>query len=79
MEWRAIETAPKDGTNILVCRTEFDEPLMAVARWDENMHGSGYYDEFGWMRVGYQGLATDAVTPPPSHWMPLPAPPLISL
>lgn len=72
MRWRPIETAPKDKINILVFCKESKRELTSVARWDRNLRGSGFYGEFGWMRLGYQNIAAEAISPPPTHWMPLP-------
>lgn len=57
-EWQPIETAPKDGTEILV----FDDGAYIVTPWIEGDDQSGWWDN-GFM------------DPPPTHWMPLPAPP----
>ncbi len=64
-EWQPIETAPKDGTAMLV----HDEGAVFIAVFDE--------DEGAWMDIagapGYQ-----RVEPAPTHWMPLPDPPAVS-
>ena len=68
MQWQPIETAPRDGTRVLVyARLDPPEkwhealrdipPVMAVASW----HPDG-----GWCVCEVR----DA-----THWMPLPAPP----
>lgn len=75
-DWRPIETAPKDGTQIMVCGGTYhysgdtfpDEcPLMGVAtvgydQTRENWKGEQgeQYDEFYWHK--------------PTHWVPLPTP-----
>jgi hypothetical protein len=76
MEWQPIETAPKDGTEVLV--------------W--NGGNDGFYTTPGQMGVAYWGrqgfperkrawCASDCcdgvTTYTPTHWMPLPAPPQI--
>lgn len=62
-EWQPIETAPKDGTRVLVARfapgTKYDK-IMKVDRWQEKYSGFGLFNHTYW---------------PPTHWMPLPAPP----
>ena len=61
MEWQPIETAPKDGVDILV----YDKGFIFTAYWDgEHMAfmSNNCVD-------GYNG--TDKAT----HWMPLPGPP----
>lgn len=75
-DWRPIEAAPKDGTQIMVCGGTYhysgatfpDEmPLKGVAtvgydQTRENWKGEQgeQYDEFFWYK--------------PTHWMPLPVP-----
>jgi hypothetical protein len=64
MEWQPIETAPKDGSNVLVIEAGNSVPV--VAYWDNDMDG-------GWW--GY--WQTEQLNPhKPTHWMPLPAPPV---
>lgn len=67
--WRPIETAPKDGTWVLLWWKEtptgaecFDEwcPEQAVGKW--------HYD--CWMRCSEYSVGGT-----PTHWMPLPKPP----
>jgi hypothetical protein len=63
MTWQPIETAPKDGTEILVCGPDKNGGLYrAVQRWPENW---GLY----WP-VTYMAYAAGE----PAHWMPLPTP-----
>jgi hypothetical protein len=64
LTWQPIETAPKDGTEILVCGPDKNGGLYrAVQRWPENW---GLY----WP-VTYMAYAAGE----PAHWMPLPPPP----
>ena len=63
-EWRDIETAPKDGTVVLLagCR----KPVAAA--WLE--------DEIDYWHVDDNKLGPFALRgPAPTHWMPLPKPP----
>lgn len=62
-EWRPIETAPKDGTEILLA---FDEPLVGMNR---GRVAQASLTKMGDWSVPY--FRRD----PPTHWMPLPAPP----
>lgn len=65
MEWQPIETAPKDGTSILVF------PDIKVTNWG---YTRDKQNEFGW--IGCYSYTTDEYdTLDPTHWMPLPAPP----
>ena len=63
MEWQPIETAPKDGTAILLSIPGNKNPCAHVGffhhdtdQWRERILGANF--------VNY-----------PSHWMPLPKPP----
>lgn len=61
-EWQDIETAPKDGTRILV---HFWEPSQTLVAYFVD------YDPFCWQAVsGERWNAKHA-----SHWLPLPSPP----
>lgn len=77
--WQPIETAPRDGTKILVCRRfPFDCWHYDVAKWAiKREHISGWakkvgeyserYDEnWEWFEIR------------PTHWMPLPEPPTLT-
>ena len=63
-QWLPIDTAPKDGTPVLVCGPD--------------INGSVYMDACAWPKgwtvkwpVAYMGYAAGE----PTHWMPLPPPP----
>lgn len=62
-EWMPIETAPKDGTRVLLYRGGFAES-MAVA-WFSCME----FNDDCWIPMN------GSVFPEPTHWMPLPEPP----
>lgn len=65
-DWKPIETAPKDGTRILVGGTP-GGPSVRIAEWGNGRYRgrvNGY--EQGW--VYHPGHTCD-----PTHWMPLPA------
>jgi len=61
-EWQPIETAPKDGTDMLCCGWRYNQPkndwFHTVCWWN----GHGFVDDSGYV---------DFVT----HWMPLPKAP----
>lgn len=64
MRWQPIETAPKDGTSMLLCR------------WDDNEQDvlpivSGFWSRLS--EVWFAEMVGRNVTP--THWMPLPPPP----
>lgn len=72
MTWQPIETAPRDGTWVLVYEPREYEPRVHVAHWGTpEWHG------------GPSTWVTMALGPNPdtynaddaSHWMPLPPPP----
>ncbi len=65
-QWQPIETAPKDGTNIVLTPLGFGHRSHAsfVGYWVPEVNG------FAVQHVGHMhGLAK------PTHWMPLPEPP----
>lgn len=61
-QWQPIETAPKDGTIILVALHEWNDPanrhVFEVVSWAGDCWSSEAYPIY-----------------PPTHWMPLPAAP----
>lgn len=70
--WRDIESAPRDGSEILVFEATPTGPFMRVGYWEE--HGEDIdtgRPSSGWSEAddGYVGFIN------PTHWMPLPAPP----
>jgi hypothetical protein len=73
--WQPIETAPKDGTEILTVGT--DSKNVIATKWlspgpfHRGQNGS-YYAPDGWYWAGW-----DAAVGPvnPTHWMHLPDPP----
>lgn len=81
MEWKPIETAPKDGTELLLWRADSG---VILARWiapcdfltDEEIEKNHADDseEPDWFHADYVqgGRITDGA---PTHWMPLPEPP----
>jgi hypothetical protein len=61
-EWQPIETAPKENRDVLVCEDGIGKPVR-VAFWDKARGGV-------WsMWPGRERIY-------PTHWMPLPAPPV---
>jgi hypothetical protein len=61
MQWQPIETAPKDGTCVLLFYPDLMIRSVVV----------GWYGSEGWVSDGFWVL--DKLKP--SHWMPLPDPP----
>lgn len=85
-EWQPIETAPKDGTHILV----HDDIGYSVAAWEDRQNGpgaSGVVQPPGWRACAKGTMVDDEgwdtghgykLELEPTHWMPLPAPPASS-
>jgi hypothetical protein len=76
IDWQPIETAPKDGTAVLLFGQWAGEiagidpggPDIYVGRWS----GRGDYEGFLWALEGTDAYAAWCK---PSHWIPLPLPP----
>jgi hypothetical protein len=75
-EWQPIETAPTDGTRILICSIKenirvivnaswFDLKEIKRRNWPENMVGWWGYTSFGAASLFNKEYE-------PSYWMPLP-------
>lgn len=79
-EWQTIETAPKDGTWVLVCGGAIDygwdgdtAPMAVVAQFTHELNGTERSEgtwQFAWYDGGYYGEYEN-----PTHWMPLRDPP----
>lgn len=63
MSWQPIETAPKDGTDILVNAPQVDSGVTIAFFKD------------GYWRLTYDGARFGVHVSDPTHWMPLPEPP----
>lgn len=72
-QWQGIETAPKDGTRVLI----FSEGHVCIAYWSED----AYFGETEYARPGWQIFNCEmdhwysVATETPTHWQPLPEPP----
>ncbi len=64
-EWQPIETAPRDGTRVLLYLVYRNDCLPPL-----NTEGA-HVDDYGWHWMGKR--ANSAYRP--SHWMPLPKAP----
>lgn len=64
--WQPIESAPRDGTSVLVATAE---GLVGEAKF--------YPDNATWYWMGFDpsDYVDGSITPAPPHWMPLPPPP----
>lgn len=65
MQWRPIETAPKDNGSKLVWCPEWKNTYTAVWGFDRDTGA------MGWRHFGSYAPLNEQ----PSHWMPLPKPP----
>lgn len=65
-EWRPIETAPKDGSAVLVAfrNTDDHEEWMAIVKWNSRAK-----DEFGWDDLSSFECHNATMA---THWMALP-------
>jgi hypothetical protein len=65
-EWRPIETAPKDGSRVLLWLDCLSE--CYIGRWQPRGRSPNTW------AVAFGSQATSLASGP-THWMPLPAPP----
>ena len=75
MEWQPIETAPKDGTKILIGKV--GSKLICTAHWEIEPEWAYKGSSPCWASYmaddDYYSLYFDSDWP--THWMPLPTPP----
>lgn len=75
-EWQPIETAPRDGTPILIS----NGVSVMEARWLTECQMGQFVTAPGWQVVecedGWYSIGLEADWP--THWMPLPAAPMLS-
>lgn len=70
--WLSIESAPRDGTEILICFDGDEARQVIIARWNPHSTLPGDFGRFVWeSQAGEAGIAEKCV----SYWRPLPAPP----
>ena len=71
-DWRPIETAPKDGTSVLVAWKDWRS--VDIVSWYQAVDTDD--GQPGWMlRRGHFRLGSVGADPEPSFWMPIPAKP----
>ena len=80
MDWQPIETAPKDGTWMLVaCRWIRDPEEEGLGDWCRIVRWAAdeRYKGFPWATMDPEGIAFGGTIKEgvPTHWMPLPEPP----
>lgn len=71
-DWQPIETAPKDGTAILVYPATWGSQSASIATWNDDRQSKK--PRPFWSRQDSISI-TLSRDKPPTHWMPLPAPP----
>jgi hypothetical protein len=65
-QWQPIETAPKDGTDVMV----WDGEVRTLSTWGKTAHVPIY----GWLQIAWADPEdADLMYPQPTHWMPLPS------
>lgn len=72
MKWQTIDTAPRDGTRVMLYK--FHDGLG----WHVLGHGYFVGDDpvvRGWVTSGFTDPPGNLGLAAPSHWMPLPNPP----
>lgn len=75
-EWQPIETAPRD-TNVLLFRPQCRDDKyggVCLARYMTGRKGGGLV-RVGW-RVFHEPYYVSEIADSPTHWMPLPEPPI---
>lgn len=65
MEWQPIESAPKDGTYVLIGNPKWEAVWQAY--WETEVPLRNWHKE-GWQRFNSRGQGLLF----PTHWMPLP-------
>ena len=75
-DWRPIETAPKDGTRVMVYGCEYRRHWFGVGYYFKGVPGDGE----GWIASSFLTMPNNDSSGSftPSHWKPLPAPPLLA-
>jgi Protein of unknown function (DUF551) len=71
-EWRTIDTAPRDGTEVLA---------LGAGRYGSWVICTAHYDMGQWWTDASECNDANRYFPPefyPTHWMPLPEPPATS-
>jgi hypothetical protein len=84
MKWLPIESAPLDGTPVLLYCPGMNSwnrligmPDIVVGLWDNDEMERGWYSDIGDVDQGYESTGAYFVREmlSPTHWMPLPEPP----
>lgn len=81
MDWQPIETAPRDGTEILLCQaTDADGEAIGEKAWGIFVQVAAWWsaddDDGGEWIVYCSRVQEPRLHFQPTHWMPLPPNPL---
>lgn len=71
MQWRPIETAPKDGTEVLVFLEVAGTEIVHIASWLEDSDGVGDWWSYTRNSVSLDRLGAWRA---PTHWLPFSLP-----
>lgn len=71
--WQPIETAPKDGSTVLVYPATWSNRTGSTAHWNGDTYAKNPRPY--WERDDAFGRVMQSREKPPTHWMPLPPPP----
>lgn len=66
MTWRSIDSAPKDGTLVLLYREMSPWRVVGYGKWVND------FGIEGWLSYGFNDPPGNLGLAAPSHWMPLP-------
>lgn len=79
MGWMPIETAPKDGTDIIVMYVHISTQVVHAAFWIGGEDEDWIEDsrDIGWLSYEHSEVSRIKLDGwmEPTHWMPLPEPP----
>ena len=77
MQWQPIETAPRDGTHILVMYIHVSTQCVFNALWIDHAEGWNDPEDEGWWSYVYSEVGRSMLNGyrTPTYWMPLPQPP----
>jgi hypothetical protein len=74
MEWQKIETAPRDGTQILVCYTGYPQIPPKVVSW-QKWPFNRQQEEWGF----FEGPAINGLDHNPDYWAAIPPIPVTAI
>ena len=73
--WQDIETAPKDGSWILIPDRRYESGRTVMARWDDQKYGRRPVPYWSFIDERVHGIGASRANQP-TQWQPLPAPPV---